>query len=366
MYTLFLGYCPTDNDDESANDRTKRDMVDVTPTQWPATLAIEKRGAAARYVAIAGKVTVEILAAAYPSIGDLFGVKNFNQILRVGFTLAERYCTVPGLSKFTIPSGKTPSGLSGMHSEHVIDRQVIVSFIKAAVSDVLASGKLSKLTPIPISFWQAVWLAGNAALGARPAVGSSNGISPNTPNARVMEAFGSRYYPSPILATDTNINGPKGRLMGLKAAASINRIRTLAEMAVKNDDTKSAANLLTAIRDGFSVFEYLNDPHVTRKWNTVLQQVALQWSYAEKDAGQAGLQEWWWEWAQDYLQLVEDNGQGWAAEAIQAAAGIYTNARVVGKTLATHEEVISALSSFQSKISNLHMPAIPVTKTPSS
>ncbi|KAJ5459307.1 hypothetical protein N7530_011251 [Penicillium desertorum] len=77
-------------------------------------------------------------------------------------------------------------------------------------------------------------------------------------------------------------------------------------------------------------------------------------------------QEWWWEWAQDYFQLVEHNGQGWAAEVIEAAAGMYTNARVAGETLATNNEVISALSSLQSKISNLHMPAIPVTKTPSS
>lgn len=48
---------------------------------------------------------------------------------------------------------------------------------------------------------------------------------------------------------DANINGPKGRLIGLKAAASINRIRNLAAAAVKNDGSKSAAVLLTAIRD---------------------------------------------------------------------------------------------------------------------
>lgn len=56
----------------------------------------------------------------------------------------------------------------------------------------------------------------------------------------------------------------------------------------------------------------------------------------------------------------------WTAGAIEAAAGIHTNACVAGKTLATNSEVISALSSFQSKISNLHMPTIPATKTPSS
>jgi hypothetical protein len=60
----------------------------------------------------------------------------------------------------------------------------------------------------------------------------------------------------------------------------------------------------------------------------------------------------WWEWAQDYFQLVEDNGQGWAADVIEAAAGIYSNARMAGKTLETNNEVILALSSFQCKISN--------------
>jgi chitinase len=125
----------------------------------------------------------------------------------------------------------------------------MMAFIKAAAQGMLTSGKLSELTPIPASFWKAVWLAGNAALGARGPIGSSNGISPNTPNGRVMEAFGTRNYPSPLLVTDGKINGPKGRLMGLKAAAFIDRIRTLAAKAVKNDDSDSVSNLLTAIRD---------------------------------------------------------------------------------------------------------------------
>jgi chitinase len=114
------------------------------------------------------------------------------------------------------------------------------------------------------------------------------------------------------------------------------------------------------------VFDYINDAHVTGKFNGVLQQVALQWSYIEKDTGQAGLQEWWWAWAEDYFQLVGDNTQGWAVEALQVAAGAYTTARLAGKTLATNNEVVSALSSFQSKITKLNMPAIPVSKTPSS
>lgn len=64
--------------------------------------------------------------------------------------------------------------------------------------------------------------------------------------------------------------------------------------------------------------------------------------------------------------MVQACGQSWAAEAIEEAAGAYTNARAAGKTLETHNEVISALSSFQSKIQNLNMPLISVTKTPSS
>lgn len=77
-------------------------------------------------------------------------------------------------------------------------QQVMKSFVKAAYSGVLQSGALSSLTPIPLEVWQDVWSAANAALGQYPAIGSSMGASPNTPNDRIMESFGSKLYREPF------------------------------------------------------------------------------------------------------------------------------------------------------------------------
>ncbi|KAL5363689.1 hypothetical protein BJX96DRAFT_121499 [Aspergillus floccosus] len=70
-------------------------------------------------------------------------------------------------------------------------------------------------------------MAGNAALGSRPAVGSSAGATLNTPNARVMETFGTNFYGEPLITTHKEINGPKGRLMGLLPPIGSGRIEKL-------------------------------------------------------------------------------------------------------------------------------------------
>ena len=125
----------------------------------------------------------------------------------------------------------------------------MMSFIQAAWSGVLQSGALSNLTPIPLEFWQNVWNVANAALGEYPAIGSSSGASPNTPNDRIMECFGSNLYREPLLPTHWQINGAKGRLMRLEDPIGMGKIGELARAAVKLDDTTSVTNLLTAVRD---------------------------------------------------------------------------------------------------------------------
>jgi chitinase len=123
------------------------------------------------------------------------------------------------------------------------------SFIQATFSGILASGALSNLTPIPLEFSQTMWNVANAALREYPPIGSSTGASPNTPNDRIIECFGTYLYREPLLLTHRGINGPKGRLIGLTNPVARLRIETLASAAVKLDNAKSVTNLLTAIRD---------------------------------------------------------------------------------------------------------------------
>ena len=70
-----------------------------------------------------GEVAIKIVAFNYPSIGKLYIGTNVNQVLRTGFTLATTYCTGPGLTTMTIPSGAITSlGTKfRLESEHTLD-----------------------------------------------------------------------------------------------------------------------------------------------------------------------------------------------------------------------------------------------------
>lgn len=58
-------------------------------------------------------------------------------------------------------------------------------FAIASTTGVLTSGQVANIPVIPRPFWKNQWLASNAALVARPAVGGPNGYAPDNPNERV-------------------------------------------------------------------------------------------------------------------------------------------------------------------------------------
>lgn len=95
----------------------------------------------------------------------------------------------------------------------------------------------------------------------------------------------------------------------------------------------------------------------------MLQQVGLQWAHVEQVTGVPDLQKWWWAWAPDFFQVIEDDAQGWATVAIRAAASAYTQARTAGRTLKTNDVVVAALSEFQSKILTMKMPPLNADRT---
>lgn len=80
-----------------------------------------------------------------------------------------------------------------------------------------------------------------------PAVGQ-NGATPSQANNRLMEAFGSTNWPQPLMATDQQINGPKGRLMDLVAPIRISQIRILAARAAASGNAQDTDNLLQSVR----------------------------------------------------------------------------------------------------------------------
>ncbi|KAL3262031.1 hypothetical protein ABHI18_003215 [Aspergillus niger] len=354
LCSLFPGWCPDDSSDESSVSYRKRS--DLT--------SFDRRGASKQYIAKVGGVLVETVAAAYPSIGQLFTVANAGQVVRWAFRLNQNYCTSNAMSVTPLPAGFVSKALyAGLNSEHVIDRQVINFFIKAALSGYLESGNSPGLLPVSQNFWTTVWRAANSALAAMPPVGGADGASPDTPAGRIMEAFGSTKFPEPLLATAAGINAVKGRIMGLNAPFTIGKIEELAAAAVKDDSDEAVNNLLTAIRNTFALFEYFRDHRVVGQWNNVLQQVGLQCAHIEHVTGVTDLQKWWWIWAPDFFQVVQDEAQGWATAAIRAAAGAYTEARMAGRSLKTNDVVVAALSEFQSKVSLMRMPTMNADKT---
>ncbi|KAF9249765.1 CAZyme family GH18 [Penicillium roqueforti] len=354
LCTLFPGWCPSNSDETSVSYR-KRGELNV----------LEKRGAREKYTLILAGVTIEVLAAAYPSIGDLFTIARAAQVQRWAFWKNKGYCNSRVLSVLSLPTGEVAKALyEGLNSEHVIDRQVIKKFIEAVISGTLTSGaQPDGLLPMSATWWATKWREANAALAGLPAVGSDNGAQPSSPNDRIMEAFGSTFNPYPLLATDAGINGAKGKLMGLKAPFSIKNIEKLAKAAVKADTDEAVQEVLTALQSVFGMFEYFADYRVSKTYNWVLQSVGLQMAQVEYATGVQDLQKWWWAWAPDYFQTVEDYSQGWAVEAIRAVAGAYAAARADGRNLKTNDAVAAVLSEFESKIQKMSMPKITATET---
>jgi chitinase len=141
----------------------------------------------------------------------------------------------------------------------------------------------------------------NPLLAALPRIGSPQGKSPSTINDRIMECLGSTFWPEPLLPTDAAINAAKGRLIGFEAATGVDNIITLAKVAVLADTPAAADVLLQAIRVGFAVFDYINSPDASSKWNLVRHQVYVQFGYIENVYGVSGLQQSWLLFSADYF-----------------------------------------------------------------
>ncbi|KAA6411805.1 MAG: hypothetical protein FRX48_03955 [Lasallia pustulata] len=121
--SLLYGYCPNDDDDESADDYTERDLALFDTNNSGTWRALEKRvSGRTYYVNIGNNVGIRIISLAYPAIAELFALENTSQILRLFFRLILGYCTGPSIQEGTTPPGNNPPGLNGLQADHSIDR----------------------------------------------------------------------------------------------------------------------------------------------------------------------------------------------------------------------------------------------------
>lgn len=82
--------------------------------------ALQKRGQPQTYyVDIGVNVGIRIIAAAYPAIGELFGLQNGINILRRFFRLRPGYCVGPAIEVGNVPPGNRPD-VTGFQAEQPI------------------------------------------------------------------------------------------------------------------------------------------------------------------------------------------------------------------------------------------------------
>jgi chitinase len=323
-------------------------------------VALEKRGNTEMYyVSLSPSVGISIISVAYPRLVEIFGLRGASRVLRRMFRMIAGYCVGPALEELVVGSGEHPGHMDGLEAEHPIDRQVMKFFLKTASSGTLTSGKTSANLPAAIApqWFKDNWNTGFSALAARPRIGSATGISPDSPNDRVMESLGSYDYPDPFVPTDKQVNGAKGAIMQLHQPATPNRVSRLAEEAVRLDSQGHLDDLLSAIRAGIAVFEYLNRQDVVERFNMVRRQVRLQLTYIEADVpGARGIAQWWDVFTQDYFDLVGERARIWARNVIQAAAEPFQQALHAGAPLAIGNQALGALEQMLDEIDNMVIP----------
>jgi chitinase len=127
------GFCPDDEDDESANgrDELKRDLlglfsnnitdVDAMDDEWWSQF--DKRAGPVPYQSVlASGVVITTLSVPYPSIGRLYKVANAGKVIKKSFKTAKNFC-LSGAAAVVVENllSTGQSALATLQSEHPID-----------------------------------------------------------------------------------------------------------------------------------------------------------------------------------------------------------------------------------------------------
>jgi len=116
------------------------------------------------------------------------------------------------------------------------------------IGDVTGPPAGSGLGPIDGGTIDNHWTQPMDALHALPAIGGPNGDSPFTANDRLAGAFGSKYFATPLLATQRSLNGAKGRMFKFNAPTDNTLITERVSAAIQQDDEQAADDLLSSIQ----------------------------------------------------------------------------------------------------------------------
>ncbi|KAE8353840.1 hypothetical protein BDV28DRAFT_132353 [Aspergillus coremiiformis] len=356
--TLLKDYCPKNSDDDDQSVRRDLIPLEAAEDQNGGQNHLAKRGSRKIREVLVGDAMIQVIIAAYPSIGQLFTVRRGAQVLRQAFRLRSGYCRAPSLEVSRLPQTPDNKLLTQwkLETEHPVDKTLLTRWVEAASSGNLMSGKRAPFPPVRAEFWQDIWNTGNLKLAQRPAVGDPKGKAPATPSERCAEAFGSDNNTSLFLATEKRLNIAKGKVMMCQNPVSVDAIKAEARRAARADTQTSADNLLSSIQLGFTVFEYLRRPELRIRWNQVLLQMDQQLRYIEEDTSTPYLRSWWTLWTDDYFMHAQQLARIWARQAIDGAAAPFVEARNRGIHLQTHDMVMAALQDFENEIKNMKMP----------
>jgi hypothetical protein len=183
---------------------TDLEMVDLEKS-------LVRRGQDNFRVNFQGYATFYILAASVNAIGRFFAGHNNNLITRVQVRLRPGPCVGPAIDVLTVPNTPNPPGLNGDETEHTLEPQFSARFLETAVCGLLRGRYVPINAPPPIDARPIIncWDDPLHQFNNAPAVGGPSGATPINANDRMMEGFGSEYWPQPLLAVDAQINGPK-------------------------------------------------------------------------------------------------------------------------------------------------------------
>ncbi|KAJ5356450.1 hypothetical protein N7517_011059 [Penicillium concentricum] len=350
------GSCPDHDDDESANGWTRRDLSTFVDSNEAYSPSLEKRSTSEYKTRLTWRIgqvihTAEILVQSISYPTNMANLINS----RTG-------------RKF--PPGQLDSSFfTNLHLqvEHIIDRQIIAPFLESATGGYLPSdpeNTYDDLAPVDGLFISNHFETSFPALGARSAIGGPDGPRPDTLIGRLMHTFGSSDYRYPFLPTEDSVNGAKGRIMGGNAPTALTEITKLAKLAVSADTNQAADKLISAIRVGFAVFDYLQQPDASLRWNKVIEQFRLQAGFIETDLNLPGLVAWWDVWFPDFLNVRLRAATVWADQAIIHAVQPFQDAAQNNNQLAIWPMVNAVLTGLQQDIGGMAFPAFTQMHTP--
>ncbi|KAI7026582.1 glycoside hydrolase family 18 protein, partial [Hortaea werneckii] len=309
------GFCDS-NEDDSTNFSRRSE------TESPEE-ALYKRGNKKSYrTGMGGPKNLIVTSVRYPGPSQLYNNLALKAI-PFAFRITKEYCIGPAIKAIKVPlENPERIGLNGLDTELILDRGTIAgSFVVSMFTGFLPTGKRAQLVPIGQSFFDR-WNIMNPLLKKMPRIGSNNGPRPGTINARLMTCLGAFGFRQPFSLLEKGTNIAKGKLMKGDNMVGLTNIETLTIKLIQEDTHEAADRLLSTIRTGFAVFEYLKNPHVTAAWAAVNEQMRTQFLNIEQVTGLDNLVDWWDAWLADFSIYISLRGQRWAYDALGVSLSV--------------------------------------------